>query len=66
MYIYQIIENCSMSILLDISTLLYSANSTNSESYLNVLVACLVHDRWSVEDELFNLMHKNVYTQMRL
>ena len=55
-----------MSILLDISTLLYSANSTNSESYLNVLVACLVHDLWSVEDELFNLMHKNVYTQMRL
>ena len=62
----QIINMSFPYISINIFTPLHSYNATDSESYLSLIVACLVHDPWSVEDELFNLPLKHVCTQIRL
>ena len=59
---YQIISNSLTCKYINILTSLNSHNVTASESYLSLIVACLVHDPWSVEDESFNLLVRHACT----
>ena len=66
MHTYQIINICCTGKSINTFIPLFLHNVTDSESLLSLVVACLVSEQWSVEDESFNLLLKSKYAQIRL
>ena len=59
---YQIISNRFTCKDINILTSLDSYNVTDSESYLSLIIAYVVHDLRFVEDESFNLLVRHACT----
>ena len=66
MHTNQTINICFTGKSFNIFIPLFLHNVTDSESLLSLVVACLVSEQWSVEDESFNLLLKSKYAQIRL
>ena len=66
MHTNQIIHISFTYISGNILTPFTSANVTDSESSLRVVLACLVSEQWCDEDELFNSPLKHVCTHIKL